>query len=131
MPLATRYREELDEAVAREFDGLNETLRSMFFREHNEDGTHNLGLLSGGEGGLTGESGRNLDTTSHALTLIQSIVQEMDDSGDIGGSGDVVGPASAVDGNIATFDSTTGKLIQDGGTSLASINTSLSPASWF
>ncbi len=29
------------------------------------------------------------------------------------GSGDVVGPASAVDGNIAAFDSTTGKLIKD------------------
>lgn len=43
---------------------------------------------------------------------------------DIGaGSGDVVGPASAVDNNIATFDGTTGKLIQDGGTTIADINT--------
>jgi hypothetical protein len=32
-----------------------------------------------------------------------------------GGSGDVVGPASAVDDAIATFDSTTGELIQDSG----------------
>ena len=32
-----------------------------------------------------------------------------------GGSGDVVGPASAVDGNIATYDGTTGKIIQDSG----------------
>jgi len=39
------------------------------------------------------------------------------------GSGDVVGPASAVDNNIATFDGTTGKLIQDGGTTIADINT--------
>lgn len=31
-----------------------------------------------------------------------------------GGSGDVVGPGSAVDENIAVFDSTTGKLIKDG-----------------
>ena len=37
--------------------------------------------------------------------------------------GDVVGPASAVDNNIATFDGTTGKLIQDGGTTIADINT--------
>ena len=32
-----------------------------------------------------------------------------------GGSGDVVGPASSVDDRIATFDGTTGKLLQDGG----------------
>lgn len=31
------------------------------------------------------------------------------------GTGDVVGPASAVSGNIAVFDGTTGKLIADGG----------------
>lgn len=31
------------------------------------------------------------------------------------GSGDVVGPASSVDNQVATFDSTTGKLIQSGG----------------
>ncbi len=32
-----------------------------------------------------------------------------------GASGDVVGPASAVDNNLAAFDSTTGKLIKDSG----------------
>lgn len=32
-----------------------------------------------------------------------------------GGSGDVVGPSSAVDGNLAVFDGTTGKLLKDGG----------------
>jgi hypothetical protein len=31
------------------------------------------------------------------------------------GSGDVSGPASAVDGNIAVFDGPTGKIIRDGG----------------
>jgi hypothetical protein len=42
------------------------------------------------------------------------------------GSGDVVGPASAVSGNIATFDGTTGKLIQDSAlavTNTATLNT--------
>lgn len=43
-------------------------------------------------------------------------------SGNAGaGSGDVVGPASAVAGNIATYDGTTGKLIQDGGQSVTSV----------
>jgi hypothetical protein len=36
------------------------------------------------------------------------------------GSGDVVGPGSAVDDNFATFDTTTGKLIQDSGYSASS-----------
>lgn len=34
-----------------------------------------------------------------------------------GGSGDVVGPLSAVDGNLAVFDGTSGMLIKDGGPS--------------
>lgn len=38
-----------------------------------------------------------------------------------GGSGDVVGPASAVDDNIATFDGITGKLIQDGGSKITDL----------
>lgn len=37
------------------------------------------------------------------------------------GTGDVVGPAVAVDDRIATFDGTTGKLIQDGGKSIAAV----------
>lgn len=35
-----------------------------------------------------------------------------------GGSGDVVGPSSAIDENIAVFDTTTGKLIKDGGVAI-------------
>ncbi len=34
-----------------------------------------------------------------------------------GGTGDVVGPASAVDGNFCSFNGTTGKLIKDSGVS--------------
>lgn len=37
------------------------------------------------------------------------------------GTGDVVGPASATTDRIAVFDGTTGKLIKDGGTTIASI----------
>jgi len=37
---------------------------------------------------------------------------------EIKGGGDVTGPASSVDNNIVTFDSTTGKIIQDSGYSL-------------
>ena len=37
-----------------------------------------------------------------------------------GGTGDVTGPGSSVSGNIATFNGTTGKIIQDGGKGLPS-----------
>ena len=48
-----------------------------------------------------------------------------------GGTGDVVGPAGAVDDRIATFDGATGKLIQDSGVLISSIvtNTSLQAGS--
>lgn len=35
--------------------------------------------------------------------------------------GDVIGPASAVDDRVATFDGTTGKLLQDGGATVADL----------
>lgn len=40
-----------------------------------------------------------------------------------GGSGDVTGPASAVDSNFASFDTTTGKLIKDSGSSASTFAT--------
>jgi hypothetical protein len=40
-----------------------------------------------------------------------------------GGSGDVVGPASAVDNRVAFFDGITGKLIKDSGLTLSGTNT--------
>lgn len=40
-----------------------------------------------------------------------------------GGSGDVVGPASAVANNVVLFDGTTGKLIKDSGLALSGSNT--------
>ena len=46
------------------------------------------------------------------MALTQSGVYQLPD-GD--GTGDVVGPASATDGNLAVFDGTTGKLLKDGG----------------
>jgi len=39
------------------------------------------------------------------------------------GTGDVAGPASAVNNSIAVFDGTTGKIIKDGGATVASLDT--------
>jgi len=41
----------------------------------------------------------------------------------ISGSGDVTGPSSSTSGHVATFDGTTGKVIQDSGLTLSGANT--------
>lgn len=47
--------------------------------------------------------------------LVSNFSRSGDKGADGGGGGDVVGPSSATDGNVATFNGTTGKLIRDGG----------------
>ncbi len=44
------------------------------------------------------------------------------------GAGDVVGPASATDDRIATFDGATGKIIQDGGKTIAEVEAAAAAA---
>lgn len=61
-----------------------------------------------------------LETLFRSSRQTQEIVQIIENDG-----GDVVGPSSAVDDRIATFDGTTGKLIQDGGYSISDIATIL------
>ncbi len=55
----------------------------------------------------------NVNTANRTYTLQNKtgIIAHLDD---VTGGGDVSGPASAVNENIAVFDSTTGKLIKDG-----------------
>jgi len=57
-------------------------------------------------------------TVAATDTILQAINKIV---GNIALKGDVVGPASAVDNNIAVFDLTTGKLIKDGGATIASL----------
>lgn len=45
-----------------------------------------------------------------------------------GGTGDVVGPASAVNNNLAAFNTTTGKLIKDSGVAISAIATAQAAA---
>jgi len=47
-------------------------------------------------------------------------------TGGSGGSGDVTGPGSSVDGNIALFNGTTGKIIKDSGIQVSSLQPKLS-----
>lgn len=46
-----------------------------------------------------------------------------------GGTGDVVGPASAVNNNLVAFDTTTGKLVKDSGVATSAITSAASAAS--
>jgi hypothetical protein len=48
-----------------------------------------------------------------ALDQVAERVKDLEDAGS--GGGDVIGPSVAVDGHLAVFDGTTGKLIKDGG----------------
>lgn len=52
------------------------------------------------------------------ISTLQTTVAADDDDG---GAGDVVGPSSAVDDNVVTFDGTTGKLIQDSGVTISEL----------
>lgn len=60
----------------------------------------------------------NFTGTGVTATNVGSAVTVAITSG--GGSGDVVGPASAINSNFALFDGTTGKLIKDGGVNSSS-----------
>jgi hypothetical protein len=64
----------------------------------------------------------NVTTAKHGFTpkLPNDATKYLDGTGAYtvpagSGTGDVVGPGSAVDGNLAVFDGTSGKLIKDGG----------------
>lgn len=61
----------------------------------------------------------NLDLVEGSTTII---------SGGGGGAGDVVGPASATNNNIAVFDGVTGKLIKDGGKTIATLDSAIATA---
>jgi hypothetical protein len=96
--------------------------------------THLGGLVVTGAGTFTdldqvtaGAITAGTDTTPakwSAADVVSAIAQH--ESG--GGSGDVVGPASAVDNSIAAFDGTTGKLIKDGGVDVTSVGAHLGNA---
>lgn len=71
-------------------------------------------LIFGGGGGAPNALAKGTD--GKVLTMDTGVpAWRTPTSGSGSGSGDVVGPSSAVDGHLAVFDSTTGKLIKDGG----------------
>lgn len=63
---------------------------------------------------------RHYDPANDRIVIVNMTTLAVTYIGGSGGTGDVVGPASAVNDNIAVFDTTTGKLIKDGGATVAS-----------
>jgi len=62
------------------------------------------------------DSGYNNTTSGLVATNVQDAIDEVAAS-----SGDVSGPATSINNNIATFSGTTGKIIQDGGNTIAQL----------
>lgn len=104
----------------------------VFWADTTEFGTSGDGIplsekgTAGGVATLNGDSLVEQLPSSGAATIGQ--VLTADGVGGSGwgvvaasGTGDVVGPASAVDDRIAVFDGTTGKLVKDGGVTVAGL----------
>lgn len=68
-----------------------------------------------GDASMTEFAGDVAGAFASTATLIDSLRTDLSAIDVTGGSGDVVGPASATDGHVALFDGATGKLIKDGG----------------
>lgn len=65
--------------------------------------------------GAPGTSATVVNSGTSSAAVFDFIIPRGDTGAGGGGSGDVVGPASATNNGVALFDGTTGKLIKDGG----------------
>jgi hypothetical protein len=91
----------------------------------------NLDTFRGGRGGGGELKVKAGSTTVNQASLIEFTGATVTDGGGgkvtvavtSGGTGDVVGPASAVNNRVVFFDGTTGKLIKDSGLTLSGSNT--------
>jgi len=88
-------------------------------------GSGNLQVVLGVTGKIVGTlSGYGVKLPNTSGWTADKIIATLDDIPPLGEY--VKGPSSSTDGNIALFDGTTGKLIKDGGTSLATVTSHIS-----
>jgi hypothetical protein len=103
---------------------MNENFTEVYGHVNSTSNPHSVTATQAGavptgqgvpSGGTTGQVLKKQSATNYD-------VDWEDESGGGGtGDGDVVGPSSSVDDRIVTFDSTTGKLIQDSGVGIADV----------
>ena len=102
-----------------------------------DDTTTTTFNVTNGAKGDTGDTGNGIasvvktatvglvDTYTITFTDLTTFEYDVTNGKDGLGSGDVSGPASAVDENIAVFDQATGKLIKDGGKKISELQLAL------
>ena len=102
-----------------------DALKTIDGRDVSVDGTKLDGIESGATADQIASEVPFTPNGDIASTNVQAAIQEVRDDTDTKLSFKVTGPASAVDSNIAEYDTTTGKLIKDGGLTHANLaNTS-------
>jgi hypothetical protein len=85
-------------------------------------GVGNVNIVATGTLNSAGTSITTLYTGASVTHLGSNVWLAIGAFGSGGGSGDVVGPASSVNNNVAFFDGVTGKLIKDSGLTLSGSN---------
>ena len=102
-----------------------------------DDTTTTTFNVTNGAEGDTGDTGNGIasvvktatvglvDTYTITFTDLTTFEYDVTNGKDGLGSGDVSGPASAVDENIAVFDQATGKIIKDGGKKISELQLAL------
>lgn len=133
MSFALHYDDEIkDKAVVSELQDFYAFMKGFLLRNFNEDGTINWALATGTQNpsiGAAPVTNLNNVNSPQFVNFVAQIAAAMNrNPGGVipsgSGTGDVVGPAGAGDGNVALYDGVTGKLIKDGGT-IAALTTNI------
>lgn len=134
MLLALQDREAIhaiSPALEAELDRICAAMSNTFEVEHDDQG-HHTNIHPSSISLTVNNSQNTVQTPQGGDQSVDTIAAQAGDiidpsllTGAGGGGGDVVGPIIATDGDVAIFDGVTGKLIKDGGTTLASILASI------
>lgn len=137
MKLAIQNREAIRKllpALEQELDSAYAAITETFTREHTWDGRHtNISVESISQTPLTqyGAAQAGIIQQSVRNNYMMGVIGNAGDvdldygSSSGSGTGDVVGPSSSGDTNIAIFDGITGKLLADSGVTITSLQLGL------
>lgn len=125
---------EISHALEEEFDRILAAISSTFLVEHDWRGRHtNINAISISGVPATQEQVAEADALQSSVEnegntqILRAGGNPVQEGGSAGG--DVTGPSSATSGNIAIFSGTTGKLLADGGSTIAQLGDVDGPSS--